>query len=156
MTRISNKYWIKVVTGYFCLVSNIWEKIFNILSMCMILATHFFFLRPHLWHMEVPRLGVKLELQMQAYATASATPDPSCICDLHHSLQQHLILYQMSKARDQTCILIHTSIHTSGVLNPLSHKSGYIFLHVSFVRLRKSPFTPSLLGMFIINVLNFL
>ena len=29
--------------------------------------------------MEVPRLGVKFELQSLAYATASATQDPSCI-----------------------------------------------------------------------------
>ena len=28
----------------------------------------FFFLRPHLWHMEVPRLGAESELQLQAYA----------------------------------------------------------------------------------------
>ena len=30
-----------------------------------------FFLGPHLRHMEVPRLGVKLELQLLAYATAT-------------------------------------------------------------------------------------
>ena len=45
----------------------------------------FLFLGLHLWHMEVPRLGVKLELQLPAYGTATATPDASCICDLHHS-----------------------------------------------------------------------
>ena len=47
------------------------------------------FLRPHLHHMKVPRLGVKSELQPQAYtiATSRATLDPSCICDLHSSLQ---------------------------------------------------------------------
>ena len=32
------------------------------------------FLGPHLWHMEVPRLGFKPELQLLAYATAPATP----------------------------------------------------------------------------------
>ena len=31
----------------------------------------FFFLGPHLQHMEVPRLGVKSELQLPAYTTAS-------------------------------------------------------------------------------------
>ena len=36
-----------------------------------------------LWHMEVPRLGVKAELQLQAYATATAMEDPSHICELH-------------------------------------------------------------------------
>jgi len=35
-----------------------------------------FFLGLHLWHMEVPRLGVKLELQLPAYTTATATLDP--------------------------------------------------------------------------------
>ena len=41
--------------------------------------------------MEVPRLEVELELQLLAYATAIATPDPSG-CDLHHSSRQHQIL----------------------------------------------------------------
>ena len=48
---------------------------------------------PHLQHMEVPRLGVELELQVLAYATAKATPDPMPVCcQLHHSLWQHWIL----------------------------------------------------------------
>ena len=47
-----------------------------------------FFLRLHQQHMEVPRLGVELELQLLAYAAATATRDPSCVCDLHHSLWQ--------------------------------------------------------------------
>lgn len=41
----------------------------------------FCFLGLHLLHMEVSRLGVKLELQQLAYTTATATPDPSRICD---------------------------------------------------------------------------
>ena len=35
--------------------------------------------------MDVPRLGVESELQLPAYTTASAAPDPSHICGLHHS-----------------------------------------------------------------------
>ena len=31
---------------------------------------YWYFLKPHLWHMEVTRLGVKLELQLQAFTTA--------------------------------------------------------------------------------------
>ena len=42
--------------------------------------------------MEVPRLGVKPELQLPTYATTTATPDPSCISDLHHSSRQLGIL----------------------------------------------------------------
>lgn len=39
--------------------------------------------RLHLRHMEVPRRGIECKLQLQAYSTATATPDQSCICDLH-------------------------------------------------------------------------
>ena len=46
----------------------------------------FFFLGTRTWHMEVPRLGVEWELQLLAYAPATAMPDPSLIFDLHHSL----------------------------------------------------------------------
>ena len=60
----------------------------------------FCFLELHLRHMEVPRLGVELELQLLAYTTASATQDLSHICDLHLSLQQHQILNPLSEARD--------------------------------------------------------
>ena len=59
--------------------------------------------------MEVPRLGVDLELQLPPYATATATPDPSHICDLHHSLQQLSILNPLSKDRDRTRILMDPS-----------------------------------------------
>ena len=44
-----------------------------------LLFTFFFFfcfLGLHPWHMEVPKRGVELELQLPAYATAIATPDP--------------------------------------------------------------------------------
>ena len=53
----------------------------------------------HPQHMEVPRLGVQLELQLPAYTTATATLDPSCVCDLHHSSQQRQILNPLIEAR---------------------------------------------------------
>ena len=56
--------------------------------------------------MEVPRLGVKSELQLLAYTAARAIPNLSCVCDLHYSSQQRLILNPLSEARDQTCILV--------------------------------------------------
>ena len=68
-----------------------------------------FLLQLHLQHMEVPRLAVESELQLQAYATAMAIPDPSHICDLHHSSQQHQILNPMGEARDGTHILTDTT-----------------------------------------------
>ena len=51
-------------------------------------------------HTEVPRLGVKSELQLLAYATATATPDLSRVCNLHHSSRQYRILNPLSEARD--------------------------------------------------------
>ena len=59
--------------------------------------------------MEVPKLGVKLELQLPVYATATAMRDLSYICDLHHSSLQHWILNPLSEARDQIHILMDTS-----------------------------------------------
>ena len=50
------------------------------------------FLGLHPQHMEVPRLGVELELQLPAYTTATATRDLSLICDPHHSSEQCRIL----------------------------------------------------------------
>ena len=69
----------------------------------------FFFFLLHPRHMEVPRLGVNLELQLPAYATATTMQDPSHICDLHHSSWQCQITDPLSKARDQTRILLDTS-----------------------------------------------
>ena len=68
----------------------------------------FFFSQLHQRHMEIPRIGVKSEPQSPAYATATATLDPSHICDLHCSLWQCLILNPLSKARDPTHILTDT------------------------------------------------
>ena len=67
--------------------------------------------------MEVPRLGVELELQLPAYTTATATPDLSRICDLHLSSQQRRILNPLSEGRDRIRILMDPS----RVQNPLSH-----------------------------------
>ena len=44
-----------------------------------------------------------------AYTTATAMPDLSHVHNLHHSSQQHQILNPLSKARDQTCILMDAS-----------------------------------------------
>ena len=69
----------------------------------------FFFLGSHLQDMKVPKLGVKLELQLLAYTTATAMHDPSRIFDLHHSSWQHWILNTLSRARDRIHILMDTS-----------------------------------------------
>ena len=61
----------------------------------------FFFLGLHLWHMEVPRLGIKSELQQPAYTRATATQVPSHVCDLQHNSQQCWILNPLSKGTSQ-------------------------------------------------------
>ena len=53
-------------------------------------------------------LGIESELQLPTYATATATPGPSHICDLHDNLWQCWILSPLSEARDQTRIFIDT------------------------------------------------
>ena len=77
-------------------------------------AVSFFFfflvflgLHPH--HMEVPRLGVEPELLLPVYATATATWDPSSVCNPNHSARQRRILNPLSKAMDRTCILMDAS-----------------------------------------------
>ena len=60
-------------------------------------------------HMEVPRLGVESELQLPAYATATATPGLSLLCSLHHSSWQRQVLNPLSEAWDQTLILMGTT-----------------------------------------------
>jgi len=70
--------------------------------------------------MEVPRLGVETELQLPAYATATAKRDLSYVCNLHHSSRQSQIPNPLSEARDQTCLLMDTS----QVCNLLSHKGN--------------------------------
>ena len=49
------------------------------------------------------------ELQLLAYATATATWDLSHVCNLHQSSWQCRILNLMSGARGRTCILMDTS-----------------------------------------------
>ena len=60
--------------------------------------------------MEVPRLGVDSELQLPAYATAMATLDPSCFCNLCCNLQQCWILNPLNEVRDRTHILMDTML----------------------------------------------
>ena len=59
------------------------------------------------------------------YATATATPDPSRICDLHWSSLQHRILNPLSEARERTCNLMVPSqicYHWAIMGTPGSHQ----------------------------------
>ena len=71
----------------------------------------FWFLGPHLWHMNVLRLGVESGLQLRAYTTATATTtqDLSHVWDIHHSSWQRRIPNLLSEARDWTHNLMVTS-----------------------------------------------
>lgn len=83
----------------------------------------FVFLGLHPQCMEVPRLGVKLELHLPAYTTATAMQDLSCICNLHHSSWQCWILNPVSEARGGT----HTFMVTSRFCYVTMGTSGCIF-----------------------------
>ena len=63
---------------------------------------------PRPWLLEVPRLGVEFELQLQGCITAIPTPGPSSVCKLH--APQLTILNQLSGARDRTCDLVNTQV----------------------------------------------
>ena len=69
-----------------------------------------------MWHMEVPGLGVKSELQLQVYTTATAMLDLSHACDLHCSLTQR-------EAKGQTCILMDTLKPSEPQQEPLFWKN---------------------------------
>ena len=79
---------------------------------------------------KVPRLGVKLKLQLLAYIIASATPDPCHICNLHHRLGCQT-LNPLSETRDKTQILMDTS----WVCNLLNHNGNHIYLTLGVVHL---------------------
>ena len=76
---------------------------------CVCVCMHTRFLGPHLWHMEVPRLRIKSELQLLASATATAMLDLSHVCDLHHSSKQCGIPNPLIEGRDPTQVLMVTS-----------------------------------------------
>jgi len=50
---------------------------FLILFLFLFILFYFIFLGLPPWHKEIPRLGVESVLELPAYATATATPDPS-------------------------------------------------------------------------------
>ena len=59
----------------------------------------FVFLGLHPHHMEVPRLGVELEVELPAYTTPIAMGGSKLVCNLHRSSWQCRIPNTLSKAR---------------------------------------------------------
>ena len=85
---------------------------------------------------------------MPAYTTATATLDPSHICDLHHSSQQCRILNLLSEARDRTCVLIDTSqirFHSATTGTPgITVFEAPRFTYVKITRWYQAKLLPSL------------
>ena len=84
--------------------------------------------------MKVPRIGVESELQLPAYTRATATLDPSHICDLVTTVTTAHgntgSFNQLSKGRDWTCFLMDTS----QILNMLSHNgNSYSFFFLLLI-----------------------
>ena len=101
-----------------------------------VMVYFFFFLGPHLRHMEVPMLGVDSELQLPAYTTATATWDPNHICDLATACSNTWILNPLSEVRDQAYILTEIvrfeSAEPQQELLYIFFKSrGYLHTHAS-------------------------
>ena len=81
--------------------------------------------------MEVPRLGVKLELQLPAYVRATATQGPSRVYNLHHSSRQRWIVNPLSKVRDRTRnLMVPSQIRDDG--NSENYNSNAVGLHFFF------------------------
>ena len=89
--NINSNYLLKQKKGYS--ISCEWKNLRATLGFgrASLFFLSFVILGLHPWHMEVPRIGVKSELQLPAYVTATAMLDPSCVCDLHHRSLQHWI-----------------------------------------------------------------
>ena len=81
---------------------------------------------PHgIW--EVPGKGVKLELRLPAYITATATPGPSSMRKPHCSLGQHWTLIPLSQVRDGTHVRLDT-VSRSSQAEPQWEIRVYIFV----------------------------
>ena len=91
---------------FFVVVVVVVVVVFPPTEVCLFLVSCLFYLFIYLFIFRVTpvaygsSIGVKLELQLPAYATVVAMPDPSCVCDLHHSSPQCQILNPLSKTMD--------------------------------------------------------
>ena len=101
----------------------LWNTQLQTHSFCLFVCLFCFcFLGLHLQHTEAPKLGLKSELQLLAYATAKAMSDLSHICKPHHRSQQHSILNPRREARNLT----HICWDTSRFHKSLRHKGNYL------------------------------
>ena len=83
----------------------------------------FCFLGPHLWHMDVPRLGLESVLRLPVYTIATKRQIQATsvtYTTVHGSARS---LTHWVRAKDWTCILMDAS----RVQNPLSHNRNFPF-----------------------------
>ena len=116
--RVFCHLWIQVLTCFCCCC-------FVFVCLLCFLGLSFWggvFLGPHLRHITVSGLRVKLDLQLPAYTTAIAMQNPSCVCDLPSISPHHQILKPLSEARDGT----HNLMGTCQVHKPLSHNGNFL------------------------------
>ena len=64
----------------------------------------FCFLGPHPWHMELPSLGVEVEIQLPAYTTATVGAEPPL-----QPTPQLMAMPPLNEARGPACILMDPS-----------------------------------------------
>ena len=82
------------------------------LSLYTVIFFFFCFVRAAPVAYGISQAGVKSELQLPAYTTATAMLGLSCICNLYHSSQQCQILNPLSEARDRTRnLMVPNQIH---------------------------------------------
>ena len=91
-----------------------------------------FFFWPHLWHMEVPRLRVELELQLLVYATATAMLDLSHIWDWSYTPCSNTgSLTHQARPENET-IPSQTLCQVLNLLNHNGNSEGSRFLNVNY------------------------
>ena len=114
-TYITTEYWLELSMLYsrsplhIIPYTSIRLDVVNIYIYTFCLFVCFLLFRVTPLAYEIPRLGIESKLQLLAYATATATRDPSHVCKLHHSSWQCQIPDPLSEGRDQTYILMDTS-----------------------------------------------
>ena len=128
-------------SGYFNYFNTFFQTMFyfnlNIYHEILFLLFFFVSLGPHLRHMEIPRLGIKSELQLLAYTTATARPDPSCVCKLTKSHALNIVQFLHAAWNPLHSIRIHFTtlhvlhcfnhaawnpLHSIGMLSAMLHK----------------------------------
>ena len=107
------KWYLMLLVCVFLMASDV-EHLFM-----RLFAFFFFSLGLCPWHMEVPKLGVQSELQLPAYVTATAAPDPSQVFDLHHSSQQHRILNLLRPGIEPTASWLLVRFNSSAPRTPM-------------------------------------